>query len=225
MPEWTGDTYRQQCVDYIIKSGMAMAIHDKWNYQFGIFTGTTLQHIYRLFRKYAIPVEKILAFDSFEGLPEETPGISRNPIWQKHEFNMRYTFRTDDDNEIIRRIEAELPDRAIPIEWHKGYFCDVLTDAFMATNPLPAFWVDLDVDLYRSALDVLDFMFKHHLIVPGTLLSYDDWGGTEEFKGGESLAHKEMCEKYGVTCKDVHTHRSDNREHCQKVFQVEGVLR
>ena len=58
----------------------------------------------------------------------------------------------------------------------------------MATNPKPAFWVDLDVDLYISTVQVLDFMFKNHLIVPTTLVSFDDWGATKEFEGGESLA-------------------------------------
>jgi len=168
-------------------------------------------------------VERILAFDSFEGLPEELPGVEKRPIWQKNEFNMRYVFKTTDDNEIIRRIEAELPDHDIPIDWHKGYFCDVLTPRFMETNPRPAFWVDLDVDLYRSALDVLGFMFENQLIGPGCLLSYDDWGGTAEYKGGESLAHKEMCEKYRAKCRDVHIHQSDNGEHCQRVFLVESI--
>ena len=36
-------------------------------------------------------------------------------------------------------------------------------------------YVDVDVDLYSSALEVLTFMFESGLVVPGTVIGYDDW--------------------------------------------------
>ena len=213
---WDGDTYREAIVSYIKEN--KIDISGRWNYQYGIFTGATLIFIYEMFRKYGIAPEKILAFDSFEGLPEEKADVPKSEVWQKKEFSMKNAFQTDDTNLIIQQIESKLPDRDIPIEWYEGFFSDVLLPKFMELQPKPAFWVDLDVDLYISTYQVLDFMFANKLILKNTIVSYDDWGGTEEFKGGESLAHKEMIEKYGVRFKEIHT--VANGVHVQKGFIV-----
>ena len=217
---WDGDTYREAVVQYLKRTGADVA--DRACYQFGIFTGTTFVFIYQMFRKYGIPVKKILAFDSFEGLPDEAPGVQKHPVWQKNEFNAKYIFQNQNTHAIIDQIMCKLPDTGIPVDWFEGYFSDVLTDAWLDKEmPLPAFWVDIDVDLYISARQVLDFMLAHRLIVPGTIISYDDWGGTEEYKGGESLAHKEMCEKYAMECECIH--RVANGEHVQIAFVVTKV--
>lgn len=217
---WDGDTYREAVVKYLVNH--KVFIRGKWNYQFGIFRGTTLIFIYEMFRKYGLIPEKILAFDSFDGLPDETPGVQKNPVWQRREFSAKYVFGTDSTREIVEKIENQLPDRDIPIQWFEGFFSDVLNDMWMkSVRPKPAFWVDLDVDLYRSTIDVLDFMFKHKLIIPGTILSADDWGGTEEYMGGESLAFKEMSEKYAVVLEEIHSYT--NLPHVQKAFIVTSI--
>ena len=56
------------------------------------------------------------------------------------------------------------------------------------------------VGIYNSTMDVLNFLFSHKLIGPGTLIGYDDWGDTELWTAGESRAHKEIMEKYDVAC-------------------------
>jgi hypothetical protein len=218
---WSGDTYRQAVVKYI--RDHAVPIDGRDSYQFGIYTGNTFVFIYKMFRKYGLDVKRILAFDSFEGLPDEKPGMVKHPNWNRHEFNMKYLFQTQDTRAIISNIEKQLPDRDIRTEWYEGYFNKVLNDHFLATDPRPAFWVDLDVDLYQSTIDVLDFMIPNGLILPGTIVSMDDWGGCEEYKGGESLAWKEMIEKYRVDAKEIHSYTSGDREHCQKAFIVTEI--
>ena len=214
------DTYRRQTAEYIKKNNIDVS--GKWSYQFGIYTGVTFSHIYEMFREYKIPCERIMAFDSFEGLPEEQPGIPRHFRWGKNKFNAKYHFQEENTAIIIERIMQLLPDREIPVDWIEGYFSDVLNDLFMEKyQPAPAFWLDIDVDLYLSAKQVLTFMCDKKLVLPQTIISYDDWGGTEEYKGGESLAHKEMCEEFGVICDEIH--RSANGEHVQTVFIVRGV--
>ena len=42
----------------------------------------------------------------------------------------------------------------------------------------PALYVDIDCDFYGATLTALRFLFRHGLIVPGTLLGYDDWWTT-----------------------------------------------
>ena len=223
---WCDESYREFCVMYLLSNKINIA--DKYSYQFGICSGLTLRWIYEMFRYYRLHTERILAFDSFEGVPDEQEGIPRNECWVKGFCNAKALecFKSDSTETIIEKILASLPDQVIPIDWHVGFFDQILTPDFMKTNPKPAFWVDLDVDLYISTAQVLDFMFKNQLIVPQTLVSFDDWGGTEEYKGGESLAWKEMCEKYSVDAKEIHDfHYGDPKTqfHCQKVFIVKKI--
>lgn len=82
---------------------------------------------------------------------------------------------------------------------HQGWFSETLRPELVEIGVFqPAAYVDIDADLYNSTMDVLDFMFEHRLIRPGTLIGYDDWGDTDFWTAGESRAHKEIVEKYDV---------------------------
>ena len=104
-----------------------------------------------------------------------------------------------------------------------GYYEDSLNRELIDLVKLqPASYVDIDVDLYSSTITVLDFMFSNALIIPGTVIGYDDWGGARGFNwnlAGESRAHKEMCDKWGVKCKDLYQ-MGNAYPHVAKVFQV-----
>ncbi|MBF8263317.1 MAG: hypothetical protein HW387_982 [Parachlamydiales bacterium] len=218
---WSAESYREFCVTFLAAN--KIDISGKYNYQFGIFNGTSLRWIYEMYRFYHLSPEKILAFDSFEGLPEEQEGIPRLSGHSKGAYNVKAieNYKKDSPHQIIDKIKATLPDNLISIDWHIGFFEQILTESFMDTNPRPAFWVDIDVDLYISTIQVLDFMLRKHLIVPSTIVSFDDWGATEEYKGGESLAWKEMCEKYSVSAKEIHCNRQGTD--CQIVYIVDSI--
>jgi hypothetical protein len=62
----------------------------------------------------------------------------------------------------------------------------------------PALYVDIDCDLYVSTYQALDWLFSSKLIVPGTLIGYDDWCLTTLGTAGESRAHIEIARKYKV---------------------------
>ncbi|MBF8263316.1 MAG: hypothetical protein HW387_981 [Parachlamydiales bacterium] len=224
---WNNESYREFCVTYLLNN--KISISGKHNYQFGIYSGITMRWIYEMFRYYRLPCERILAFDSFEGLPEEQKGIPRTSNHCKGAYNVKEIeqFRDDTPQQIIKKIQSTLPDNLIPIDWSIGFFDQVLTEIFLKTNPKPAFWVDLDIDLYISSIQVLDFMFKNRLIVPTTIVSFDDWGCTYEYRGGESLAWKEMCQKYAVTAREIHCYRYENEGSpdyvCHKVFIVNKI--
>jgi hypothetical protein len=83
--------------------------------------------------------------------------------------------------------------------------------------------VDIDVDLYSSTITVLDFMFRNNLIGKGTLLFYDDWGGSKGFEtlsSGESRAHKEMLEKYNKIAREILS-IGDSFPNVHKIFEVQ----
>ena len=73
----------------------------------------------------------------------------------------------------------------------------------------PALYVDMDVDIYISAYQALDWLCAHRLIRRGTILGYDDWlwgvvvdhgkAGGEALVNGEARAHEEVISKrYGL---------------------------
>ncbi len=190
-PYWN-EGYREFCVTYLAASGINIA--GRYNYQFGINDKANLRRIYQMFRYYHLTPERIVVFDAFEGITRKT----------------------------VEEFNDTLPDRGtpiegIPIDWARWVFDVELPPEFMKTNPKSAFWVDLDVDTYIHALHILDFMFQNRLIAPQTLVSFDDWSGTED---GAGLAWKEMGQKYFVEAKEIHSFRSGEFLF-KKVFIVE----
>ena len=55
-------------------------------------------------------------------------------------------------------------------------------------------------------------------IVKNTIISYEDWGGTVEFEGGESKAHMEICKEYSITCEEIY--HKGTPPNVNKVFKV-----
>ena len=54
----------------------------------------------------------------------------------------------------------------------KGFFSDSLTPTLKAEKGMkPALLIDVDVDLYISCMQCMDWMFANGLIVPGTVVS------------------------------------------------------
>ena len=77
----------------------------------------------------------------------------------------------------------------------------------------------IDVDLHCSTQTVLNWMLDNNLIAKGTIIYFDDWGSTEEYKGGESMAWKEACEKFGIEYSEMYSRQVGGRN-SQKVMEV-----
>jgi hypothetical protein len=160
-------------------------------YCFGSAHGHTVSELVAGFRAYQLPLHRIHAYDSFEGLPDEEPGVPIPPVWTRGAF--KNTLKS-----FHRRI-ATLDLAADVLMVHPGWFDQTLRREEVENGSLrPALYVDCDADLYRSTRDALAFMFAHQLIRPGTLIGYDDWGDTELWAAGESRAHREVTERYGA---------------------------
>ena len=67
----------------------------------------------------------------------------------------------------------------------------------------PAIYVDIDVDQYVPAKQVLSWLFREHLAVAGTFIGYDDFGSTRLWTAGESRAHEEIAAEYAVEFRQV----------------------
>lgn len=122
----------------------------------GVYKGGTAYMISR-----ALPSAVCWLFDTFEGLPEASP---------EHDLHSKGDF-SDVDEKAVRAF-LESPNVSI----HKGIF----PQGHLWLNMVePTFkLVHLDVDLYQSTLDCLEYFYPR--MVPGGVIITDDyeWKGT-----------------------------------------------
>lgn len=175
---------------YIERFGLSL---DGQIYCFGVAHGSTAYGIVTGLRNRGMAIPHMHLFDSFQGLPAEEAGVSAPAVWDLGAFAAP---RTKLEGEL-RNLKVEPDQYSI----HEGWFNETLEDRLVADGTFkPAVYVDIDADLYNSTRDVLDFLLKHKLIRPGTLIGYDDWGDSDLWTAGESRAHEEVLETYGVRC-------------------------
>lgn len=228
-------------------------------YAFGVFAGRSMQLISRSF-PVAGGFSRLWGFDSFQGIPNDGSNVNpdcasgncdyKRPVRgdevglvgnYKHvakefyfpgSWNVSDELGTTEFLEIVSMLDSKIDDKRV--NWVRGFYNESLTSMTAKLLPFrPALLVDLDCDLYSSTVQALDWMLTHGLIVPGTVLYYDDWihGGPE----GQQKAHEEMMEKHGVTFQyrvgsSLHPNskpfRSDLRSgdhlHCLLVTSVRG---
>jgi len=176
-------------------------------YTFGVYTGASIKFWLDRLKVLKIHHGTSWGFDSFEGLPTEAEGVElEGNEWKPGGFSAADQFGVYTFGEVRQRIEEHLgPEHAESCGWVKGYFCDSLTPRLVRERGMqPALLIDVDVDLYISAVQCLDWCFAQGIIVPGTVVYYDDVEVVKADKGGELRAHAEMTAKYRVAWRHVH---------------------
>ena len=214
-------TWRANLRETVFNSGLTDI------YEFGVYSGESVWDIKNLYDLEYIPVRRFFCFDSFVGLPEETQEPIAQDCWHKGGFNACEKFGVDNIDECINKTDALIRKNADFTETNlffiPGFYEDSLTDDIVEKYDMkPAAFVDMDADIYCSTYTALDFMFRNGLIQRGTLIAYDDWGGTpgwETYADGESRAHDEICSKYHVSVQCVAQY-GIAYPHVQMVFLV-----
>jgi hypothetical protein len=214
-------TWRTQIANIISDTGLTDI------YEFGVYSGESVWDIQNLYNNKGIRVRKFFCFDSFVGLPQETAEPIAQDCWHQGGFNACEKFGVNTVEECINHTNIVVQQNAnfdhTDLVFIPGFFEDTLTDDIVERLDMkPAAFVDLDADIYSSTYTALDFMFRNNLIVQGTLIAYDDWGGTPGWElgfDGESRAHREMCEKYQVQAQEI-VQFGTAFPHVQKVFKA-----
>lgn len=185
-------------------------------YGFGVCAGYSGLWIEQLIRKLGIKYHQHLLFDSFIGLPDEIPGIPIESSWTKSNYSTLNEFKCETIENAVLLIKEFYSRYQFFPKIVQGFYNEALP---LLDIPLlkSASFIDCDVDLYSSAKTVLTWMSQSKLIVPGTIINYDDWFGTKLYQGGESLAHKEWIECFKVRGSFVLNNGND----C--VYQVEDI--
>ena len=178
-------------------------------YQFGVFSGYSMVILAEIFSKVGLEFGSFYGFDPFTGMPLETAEPLFQDCWDPRilpdAFNAVKTLNKQNTTEVI----ADITDRVkttfnryqknTQIEIFEGFCQDTLVRNKHRLKP--AAYVDFDMDIYTPTKFALKFLLENKLIIRGTLIGYDDWGGTpdyETFKYGESRAHNEICNEMGV---------------------------
>jgi len=96
--------------------------------------------------------EKIYGFDSLEGLPEQM--YLGNGIFLPKNFDFSNSLPLESN-----------------VEFYKGWFADTIP-IFIKEEKRPAKFINIDGDLYSSAIDVLYGL--NDRIIPGTIIRFDE---------------------------------------------------
>jgi hypothetical protein len=166
--------------------------------EFGTQTGRTAKVISTAMRLYRAD-KSLHLFDSFEGMPEaHHPADLDNEhvkqgVWGKGQL------RGASPEQLRAWCGRRLPADSIKI--YKGWFSDTLPK--IPTGQRFSM-IHIDSDLYSSAHEVLEFMFKTHSLTEGALVYFDDWNCNRASNNhGERKAWLEITKRYNVSFDDL----------------------
>jgi hypothetical protein len=163
-------------------------------YCFGVFSGWSMVDEINGLLSVGKNINNVWGFDSFCGLPKEEAEPLYCQEWDEGEFSSCAYLDTDDPNVAADKLNKFVIDKTghKNTEMIVGFYKDSLVPN---TKYKPAILIDIDTDIYSSALEALRFMFSQRLVVEGTVIIYDDWKGTSL---GEGRAHIEIQEEFKV---------------------------
>lgn len=192
-------------------------------YEFGINHGGSFHRINEYIKQNNLKPNKIWGFDSFIGLPKEKEGLKIISGWEEGYFNVKKDMGVDTTDEVIQNILNDNK-TTISCEFIAGFYKDTLTKSLVSTkNFKKASFIDIDVDLYQSTIEVFEFLIENDLLADSVIVNFDDWGGVPEYTGGESKAFKDIVDKYKLNIVEIFTTGVtwiDGINHVQKVFKI-----
>ena len=199
-------------------------------YEFGCWAGSSLKGLKQSSEN--IKYKNVHVFDSFEGLPKEEEGVYRVPAWIEGNFSSKKFFATENTKAIKQAIKAT--SGFDEVNFIEGFYENTLNKETFENNQFnPAIVVHIDVDIYKSTVEVLEFLFQYKIIRKGTVLVYDDFAGIAPFDSGlelygEKRAHAELCNKYEAKWEDLNyryensPNPNDYRENVIKILDYKG---
>jgi hypothetical protein len=193
-------------------------------YEFGVSFGFSVVELWQSLRP-----RHLWGFDSFAGLPQAD--VNSQGVWSAGEYG-------SDPRVPLTKMLGELN-----VGWVPGWYNESVApskDAQVdARGMRPAMYVDMDVDYFNSTIDTMEFLLRNHLIVPGTVIGYDDWWilpcSEAHFRegpleSGEGLAHVQLTKKYdiefqciGGLCRFPSIRECDPYHHWGAVFVVLSI--
>ena len=132
-------------------------------FEFGCHSARTFSSVINSASYLKMDKMEFYAFDSFEGLP--SVDSEQDGIFKTGEFA---TSLTDFKSKVLDKTGYKIAERFLI----KGFYSDSLTSEVQKRMPKVG-GVHIDVDLYSSAIEVLNFLKP--LLVVGTVILFDDY--------------------------------------------------
>lgn len=164
-------------------------------HEYGTCSGSTLQRALNVFKTNNKAFNRVFAYDSWLGLPDTKHEEWFNRDWDVGSFCALKEFNVKTIEELLPLLREKIGHDVTFISgWYKDTLNKITVDKYKLKQ---AMYVNIDVDIYSSTKQVLDFCLDYGIIAPGTVFRYDDWMscGTSE---GNQRAHYEMLEKRNV---------------------------
>ncbi len=152
-------------------------------YEFGCHRCRTFRMALTEARRHNLSAMKFFAFDSFEGLPEPTSDTSVE-IWKRGAL-------TTSVEDFLKMVH-EQGHYAESVKIVKGFYNESLTAALqreVVDTGRKAMLINIDCDLYESAIPVFDFI--EPLLQEGTVIYLDDL-----FAGYKGSPHKGVARAF-----------------------------
>ena len=153
----------------LLSAAMAIRPPDGLILEFGVFSGTTINHIAQLTQ------ERVYGFDAFTGLPEEW-----RPGFAKGAFNV-----------------SAIPAVRSNVELVVGLFENTLGPFKDRNRGMTASLIHIDCDIYNSTVTV--FRELSEMIVKGTIIVFDEYFNYPGWRQHEYRAFQEYVTKHNKT--------------------------
>lgn len=156
-------------------------------WEFGVFKGFSLWFSQMYAKCKGIKGLEFYGFDSFAGLPDsDIDGLK--PAFRKGHYESPYEF--------IQNIFKTLEFPTDKMKLFKGFYSKELFKKFSQENNfLPISICVIDVDIYESTVEVLEFIKDH--LVTGSIVLFDDFNCfLKSDEHGERKALVEFRKKY-----------------------------
>ena len=197
-----------EAVNYLRVAGNFGDTIPKTVFEFGCHSGRTFVTAINSANYLNFSGVEFFAFDSFQGLPETNS--KSDGVFKKGTFK---TLLSNFQNIIKKKTYMKLPKENI----FQGFYKDTLTKKLQERLPKIGM-VHIDVDLYSSTCEVLNFIKP--LLVEGTLILFDDWYC---FPVGKEMGESKAFKEFLAANKNIKTEEWKNYSTFGKSFFVTSL--
>ena len=149
--------------------------------EYGVSSGSTLKRALDKLDQYNKKYSKIYGFDSWEGLPDTINQEWFAFDWQPGSFSAKKMFGVKTTEEVLLKLREIIGRDVVFVS---GWFKDTLTKECADNLKIgQAMYVNIDVDIYSSTMEVLKFCEKNRVIDKGTIFRFDDWLSGDSTQG------------------------------------------
>ena len=170
---------------------------------FGVMTGSSMIEILQYKNATCKPFDKVFGFDSFCGLSEEFFDPFNEKEWVAGTFSIAKKLNTTPE-EACRIIHEKVSEHHGNVVFIPGFVQDTINDELLEKYDFgKVSYIECDFDIYSPTYIGLDWLFRNRLVANNAVIYLDDYRYSENsdmiFKMGESLAWKQIIEKYNIS--------------------------